>query len=254
MAAGKLAGKVALVTGASANLGKAFAETLAADGANVMVHYNSSHKAAEAENTADAVRAAGGRAAIHQADLTKVAAVERLVQATIDNFGGWDISINTAGMIVRKPIAEFTEAEYDQIFAVNSKAPFFLMREAAKRMNDNGRIISLMTTVVAITFQTYGGYAGSKSPVEHFTKSLAKEIGNRGITVNCVAPGPLNTSFFYPAENKDSIAWLKSMSISGELGEIADIVPLVRFLASPEARWITAQTVYANGGLVSPIN
>lgn len=93
--------------------------------------------------------------------------------------------------------------------------------------------------------------AGSKSPVEHFTKSLAKEIGGRGITVNCVAPGPLKTSFFYPAETDANLNWLKSMSINGDIGEPTDIVPLVRFLVSDEAKWITAQTVYANGGLTT---
>jgi NAD(P)-dependent dehydrogenase (short-subunit alcohol dehydrogenase family) len=250
----KLEGKVALVTGAEQNLGQAFAEALADDGAAVVVHYHSASKEGAAHRVAEGIEAAGGTAVVERADLTKVSEVERLIGSTVDRQGQLDILVNTAGMIVRKPLAEFTEEEYDRLFAVNAKAPFFLMREAAKVMADEGRIVNLVTTVLAITFGTYGGYAGSKAPVEHFTKALAKEIGPRGITVNAVAPGPLNTSFFYPAENPDSIAWLKSMSISGELGEISDVVPLVRFLCSPEARWITAQTIYVNGGLISPIN
>ncbi|XGW00907.1 MAG: SDR family oxidoreductase (plasmid) [Leptolyngbya sp. BL-A-14] len=246
-----LNGKVAIITGASANLGKLFAEALAADGAKVVIHYNSATKQDEAEKVAQGIAESGGKAITYQADLTQVSNVQKLVDATFETFGQWDILVNTAGMIVRKSIAEFTEDEFDQLFKINAKIPFFLMREASTRMTDQGRIINLITTVVAVTAPTYGGYAGSKSPVEHFTKSLAKEIGHRGITVNCVAPGPLKTFFFYPAESDENIAWLKSMSTNGDIGEPADIVPLVRFLSSPDAKWITAQTIYANGGLVA---
>lgn len=247
-------GKVAVVCGGSANLGRMFAEQLAADGAKVVIHFNSANKRSEAERVRGMILERGGDAYVHQGDLTKPDQVAALIDATLGKYGKWDILVNTAGMIVRKPIVEFEESEFDQLFAVNAKAPFFLMREAAKRMADNGRIINLITTVVAVTAPTYGGYAGSKSPVEHFTKSLAKEIGSRGITVNCIAPGPLKTSFFYPAETDHNLAWLKSMSINGDIGEPTDIVPLMRFLVSDEAKWITAQTIYANGGLVAPSN
>jgi NAD(P)-dependent dehydrogenase (short-subunit alcohol dehydrogenase family) len=246
-----LDGKVAIITGASANLGKLFAESLAADGAKVVVHYNSLSKQNEATKVAQGIIEKGRQAITHQGDLTQVNEVKRLVDVTFERFGHWNILVNTAGMIVRKPIAEFTEEEFDQLFEINAKVPFFLMREASTRMADHGRILNLITTVVAVTAPTYGGYAGSKSPVEHFTKSLAKEVGGRGITVNCVAPGPLKTSFFYPAETDENIAWLKSMSINGDIGEPTDIVPVIRFLASPEAKWITAQTIYVNGGLVA---
>ncbi|MCF3101246.1 SDR family oxidoreductase [Streptomyces roseoverticillatus] len=250
--AGVLDGKAAIVTGGSANLGKRFATALAQDGADVMVHYNSDAKQDQAEQVAGELRGLGVRAAIRQGDLTRVEEVTGLVDATLKEFGRWDILVNTAGMIVRKPIADFTENEWDRMFAINAKIPFFLMREAATKMADHGRVLNLITTIVAVTAPTYGGYAGSKSPLEHYTKALAKEIGERGITVNCVAPGPLKTSFFYPAETDENIAWLKSMSINGDIGDPDDVVPVVRFLASPEARWVTAQTVYVNGGLVSP--
>jgi NAD(P)-dependent dehydrogenase (short-subunit alcohol dehydrogenase family) len=254
MVSSELNGKVAVITGASANLGKLFAESLAADGAKIVVHYNSSSKEEKATEVARGIFERGGEAIIHQGDLTQVEEVKRLIDKTFEHYGQWDILVNTTGMIVRKPIAEFTEEEFDRLFEINAKVPFFLMREASLRMADHGRIVSLITTVVAVTAPTYGGYAGSKSPVEHFTKSLAKEIGGRGITVNCVAPGPLKTSFFYPAETDENIAWLKSMSINGDIGEPTDIVPVVRFLVSPEAKWITAQTIYANGGLVATSN
>jgi NAD(P)-dependent dehydrogenase (short-subunit alcohol dehydrogenase family) len=248
---GKLDGKVAIITGASANNGKAFAETLAQDGATIVVHYNSQNKEVEATKVAEAIKEAGGKAIVRQADLTKVAEIEKLVNDTIKEFGRWDILINTAGMIIRKPVAEFTEAEFDQLFAINAKIPFFLMREASKHMANEGRIVNMVTTILAVTAPTYAGYAGSKAPVEDFTRALAKEIGGRGITVNAVAPGPLKTSFFYPAETEQNIAWLKAQTISGDIGTVEDVVPLVRFLVSPEARWVTAQTMFVNGGMVA---
>jgi NAD(P)-dependent dehydrogenase (short-subunit alcohol dehydrogenase family) len=146
----------------------------------------------------------------------------------------------------------FTNAEdYDRIFAVNAKAAFFCMQEAAKHMADEGRILNLGTTLLGATTGYYSIYAGSKAPLEDFTRALAKEIGHRGITVNTIAPGPINTSFFHPAETPESTEWLKSQSMNGQLGEVSDIVPLVRFLVSPEARWVTAQTIFINGGFVA---
>jgi NAD(P)-dependent dehydrogenase (short-subunit alcohol dehydrogenase family) len=251
---GSQTGKVAIVTGGSANLGKLFAESLASDGANVVVHYNSPRRADEAQGVVNDLKATGVEAIAHQGDLTSNSEIARLIDATIDRFGRWDILVNTAGVIIRKPLAETTEEEYDNSFAINAKAPFFMMAQAFTKMADNGRIINLVTTQVAVTAATYSCYAGSKGPVEHFTKAFAKEVGGRGITVNCIAPGPQKTSFFYDAETPETIAWLSGMSISGELGDPADVVPVMRFLAAPETRWVTAQTVYVNGGMISPIN
>jgi NAD(P)-dependent dehydrogenase (short-subunit alcohol dehydrogenase family) len=247
-------GKVAIVTGGTANLGKLFAESLGADGANVMVHYNSPRREAEAKSVVSELEGLGVEAEAHHGDLTDVAEITKLVDTTIERFGQWDILVNTAGLIIRKPLVETTEKQYDDSFAINAKIPFFLMKEAYTKMADNGRIINIVTTQVAVTAATYSAYAGSKAPVEHFTKAFAKEIGPRGITVNCIAPGPQKTSFFYNAENDETIAWLSGMTISGELGDPADVVPVMRFLAEPEARWVTAQTLYVNGGMISPIN
>jgi NAD(P)-dependent dehydrogenase (short-subunit alcohol dehydrogenase family) len=247
-------GKVAIVTGGSANIGRLFVSALAADGASVVIHYNGAGRAGEADEALNLVKAQGAEGITHQADLTSTAEIARLVDAAIERFGHWDILVNTAGVIVRKPVADTTEAEYDQSFAVNAKIPYFFMREAATKMADNGRIINMVTTQVAVTAATYSAYAGSKAPVEHFTKAFAKEIGGRGVTVNCIAPGPQKTSFFFNAETPETIAWLSGMTISGELGDPRDIVPVMRFLAAPETRWVTAQTVYVNGGMISPIN
>jgi NAD(P)-dependent dehydrogenase (short-subunit alcohol dehydrogenase family) len=251
---GRQHGKVAIVTGGTANIGRLFSEALIDEGADLVVHYNSDRHAAEAEEVVAAARAAGSDAVAVQADLTAPGEITRLVDAAVDRFGHWDILVNTAGLIVRKPLADTTEDEYDRSFAINAKIPFFLMKEAATRMADNGRIINMVTTQVAVTAATYSAYAGSKGPVEHFTKAFAKEVGPRGITVNCIAPGPQKTSFFYDAETDETIKWLSGMTISGDLGDPKDIVPVMRFLAAPDARWVTAQTVYVNGGMISPIN
>ena len=177
-----------------------------------------------------------------------------MIDATIERLGRWDILVNTSGLIIRRPLADTTEDDFDRSFAINAKTPYFLMREAYNKMADDGRIINMVTTQVAVTAATYSAYAGSKAPVEHFTKAFAKEIGARGVTVNCIAPGPQKTRFFYDAENADTIAWLSGMTISGDIGEPRDVVPVMRFLAAPETRWVTAQTVYVNGGMISPIS
>ena len=188
------------------NLGKLFAQSLAGDGANVMVHYNSPEREGEAASVVGDLEGLGIKAASHEGDLTDIAKITQLVDATVERFGRWDILVNTAGLIVRKPLAETTEKEFDDSFAINTKIPYFFMHEAFDKMADNGRIINIVTTQVAFTAATYSAYAGSKASVEHFTKAFAKEIGPRGVTVNCIAPGPQKTSFFYNAENDETIA------------------------------------------------
>jgi NAD(P)-dependent dehydrogenase (short-subunit alcohol dehydrogenase family) len=174
---GKLSGKVAVVTGGTANIGKLFARALADDGADVFVHYNSARRADEAQTVVGELTERGAEAPAHRGDLTAPGQIAALVDATIDRFGRWDILVNTAGIIVRKPLAETGESEYDASFAINAKIPFFLMAAAARRMADHGRIVNLVTTQVAMTAATYSAYAGSKAPVEHFTKAFAKEGG-----------------------------------------------------------------------------
>jgi NAD(P)-dependent dehydrogenase (short-subunit alcohol dehydrogenase family) len=246
-----LKGKVGIVLGASRNLGRAIAEMLGSEGAKVAVHYNSDSARAGADETASAIKDAGGKASIFQADLTRVTEVERLFDSVTKRFGHLDIMVNTAGMVLKKPLAEVTEQEYDRLFAINAKAAFFCMQAAANQMSDNGRIVNIGTSLLAATTGLYSVYAGSKAPLEHFSRALAKEIGGRGITVNTVAPGPLNTSFFYPAETDDATEFHKSMSVNGKLGEVKDIVPLVRLLVAPDGAWITAQTIFINGGYLA---
>ncbi|WP_137939497.1 SDR family oxidoreductase [Chitinivorax sp. B] len=244
-------GKVALVVGASRNMGRAFAEMLGQEGAAVAVHYHSPSSQTGAEETAAAIRTAGSDAALFQADVTKVAEVRQLFDAVEARFGHLDILINTAGQVLKKAYVEINEVEYDQIFNLNTKAAFFCMQEAAKRLRDNGRILNLGTTLLGATTGYYAAYAGSKAPLEAFTRALAKEIGHRGITVNTMCPGPMNTSFFYPAETPESVAYLKAASVTGQLGEVKDLVPLAKLLVSPEGHWITAQSIFINGGFLA---
>jgi NAD(P)-dependent dehydrogenase (short-subunit alcohol dehydrogenase family) len=213
-----LTGKVAIVTGASRNLGRAFAEMLGTEGASVVVHYNNPNKKSEADDTAAKVHETGAKAIVEQADLTKTAEIKRLFDQMMKEFNQLDILINTAGMVIKKPFVDISEEEYDRMFAINAKAAFFCMQEAARWMADNGRIINMETSLVGATTPYYSAYAGSKAPLEDFTRALAKEIGHRGITVNNIAPGPLNTSFFYPAETQESTEYFKQQSINRQLG------------------------------------
>lgn len=247
----ELEGKVAVVTGAARNQGRAYSEMLATHGANVVVHHHGETSRAEAEKTADALRRHGPKAVVVQADLTQVPEVRRLFEMADENFGRLDILINNAGMVLKKPLTEITEAEYDRMFGINAKAAFFCMREAAKRMQDGGRIINIATSLLGAFTGLYAVYAGSKAPLEDFTRALAKEIGHRGITVNTVAPGPLDTSFFYPAETPDAVAYHTQASVQARLGRIDDIVPLIELLVLPKGGWITGQILFINGGYVT---
>lgn len=247
-----LQGKVALITGGTKNLGQATAAALAGLGADLVINYRDPARGAETEEAAEQIRAVQGcKVLTVQADVTQADQVGRMFDRTTSEFGRLDILINNAGVLLKKPLAQTTDEEFDLCFTVNAKGAFMTMREAARRMEDDGRIVNLVTTILAVTMPFYGVYAGSKAPLEHFTRALALEVGRRGITVNCVAPGPLNTSFFYPAEDENSIAAAKSHSIGQRLGEVEDVVPLIAFLCTPQARWITAQTIRVNGGMAA---
>lgn len=167
-------------------------------------------------------------------------------------FGGIDIAINTTGMVLKKPFGDVSEDEYDTMFGVNSKAAFFFMQEAGKKLNDNGRLCTILTSLLAAFTGYYSVYAGAKAPVEHFTRAASKEFGARGISVTAVAPGPMDTPFFYGQETPEAVAYhssaadLSKFSKKG-LTDVEDIVPLVRFLVT-EGWWITGQTIFANGG------
>ncbi|WP_039819233.1 SDR family oxidoreductase [Nocardia otitidiscaviarum] len=242
-----LAGRSAVVAAGAENLGGLISNSLAERGANVLVHYNSASTEAEADKTVAAIEALGRKAVKFQADLTVPANVRQLFDAAVDAFGTVDVAVNTVGKVLRKPIVETTEAEYDSMFDINAKAAYFFLQEAGKRLADGGRIVTVVTSLLAAFTDGYSTYAGAKSPVEHFTRAAAKEFAARGISVNNVAPGPMDTPFFYPQETPERVEFHKSQAMGGRLTRIEDIAPLVEFLVT-DGGWITGQTIFANGG------
>ncbi|MDC8103631.1 MULTISPECIES: SDR family oxidoreductase [Chryseobacterium] len=247
MSKNDLKGKVVLIAGGGKNLGGLLSRDFASKGAKLAIHYNSESSKAESEKTLNEVKALGAEAFLFQGDLTKVENITRLFDETIKTFGGIDIAINTVGMVLKKPFVETTEAEYDSMFNINSKVAYFFIQEAGKKLNDHGKICTIVTSLLAAYTGLYSTYAGAKAPVEHFTRMASKEFGDRGISVTAVAPGPMDTPFFYGQESDDAVNYHKSASALGGLTDIKDIAPLVEFLVS-DGWWITGQTIFANGG------
>jgi 3-oxoacyl-[acyl-carrier protein] reductase len=226
----RLQGKVALVTGASRGIGRAIAVRLGRDGAAVVVNYAGSQQAAQ--ETVAAVEAGGGRAVTVQADVGKVADVERLFDETFQHFGRLDILVNNAGIMFNKPLAEVTEEEFDRIFAVNVKGTFFACQQAARRMADGGRIINFSSSTTAMMLPTSGAYVATKGAVEQMSHVLAKELGPRGITVNVVSPGPTDTERFGQGKTQQDKQRFAQMAALGRLGQPQDIADVVALLVS----------------------
>ena len=246
-------GKTVLIAGGAKNLGGLIARDLAAHGARaVAIHYHSAASKADADQTAAAVQAAGAKAVAFQADLTRAAAVEKLFADTISAVGRPDIAINTVGKVLKKPMVEISEAEYDEMTAVNAKSAFFFLKEAGRSLNDHGKACTIVTSLLGAFTPFYAAYEGTKAPVEHFTRAASKEFGDRGISVTAVGPGPMDTPFFYPAEGADAVAYHKTAAALSKfsktgLTDIQDVVPFIRFLVS-DGWWITGQTILINGG------
>jgi NAD(P)-dependent dehydrogenase (short-subunit alcohol dehydrogenase family) len=242
-----LKGKVAVIGAGAKNLGGLLSREFAKSGAKVVVHYNSDATKPNADDTVKAIKDVGGDAYAVQGDLTKPANIAALFKSAKDRFGSIDIAVNTVGKVLRKPIVDTTEAEFDSMFDINAKAAYFFIKEAGRNLNNNGKIITIVTSLLAAFTDGYSTYAGAKAPVEHFTRAAAKEFGPRGISVTAVGPGPMDTPFFYGQETPERVAFHKSQGMNGQLTKIEDIVPIVRFLAT-EGWWVTGQTIFANGG------
>ncbi|MGW0004500.1 SDR family oxidoreductase [Nocardia grenadensis] len=242
-----LSGKKAVVAGGAKNLGGLISRQLAQAGADVAVHYNSDSSESDADKTVASVREAGRRAVKIQGDLTVPANVTALFDQAAQELGGLDIAVNTVGKVLRKPIVETTEDDYDSMFAINAKSAYFFIKEAGLHLGDNGKIITIVTALLGAFTDGYSTYAGGKSPVEHFTRAAAKEFADRLISVNSIAPGPMDTPFFYPQETDERVEFHKSQAMGDQLTQIEDIAPIVHFLCT-QGRWITGQTLFANGG------
>jgi Dehydrogenases with different specificities (related to short-chain alcohol dehydrogenases) len=247
MARNDVKGKVVLIAGGAKNLGGLLSRDFAVKGAKLVIHYNSENTKTNAEKTLAAVEATGAEAILVQADLTKIEHIRELFDAAIDRFGGVDIAINTVGKVLKKPIVDTTVEEYDSMSDINSKVAYFFIQEAGKKLNKDGKICTIVTSLLAAYTGFYSTYEGLKAPVEHFTRAASKEFGERGISVTAVAPGPMDTPFFYGQESADAVAYHKSASALGGLTDIKDIAPLVEFLVT-DGWWITGQTIFANGG------
>ncbi|MFF2912349.1 SDR family oxidoreductase [Paenibacillus sp. NPDC057934] len=243
-----LSGKVAVVTGSSRGIGRAIAEELARNGAKVVVNYSSSPD--KAEEVVSEIKQNGGEAVAIQADISSVAQLEKLFEETVKVFGALDILVNNAGVMMTKPLAAVTEEDFDKQFSINVKGTFFAIQQAVKHMGQGGRIINFSTSVAGVMFPTYSVYAGSKGAVEQFTRQLAKELGPKGITINAVAPGPVNTELFTVGKSEEQIDGIRKMNAFGRLGEPEDIAGAVAFFASDASGWVTGQTLRVNGGMV----
>jgi len=242
-----LKGKVALITGASRGIGRAIAERLSRDGAAVVVNY--ARNADAAGDVVAEIEAAGGQAFAVQADVGRVSEVVRLFDETIAHFGKLDILVNNAGIMCNKPISAVTEEEFDRVFAVNVKGTFFACQQAATRLAEGGRILNFSSTTTVMMLPTYGAYVASKGAVEQLSRSLAKELGPRGITVNVVSPGPTDTELFNAGKTEEQRQRLAQASAFGRVGQPPEIAEVVAFLASDAANWVTGQNIRVNGGV-----
>ncbi|WP_029416958.1 SDR family oxidoreductase [Brevundimonas bacteroides] len=248
---GQISNKVALVTGASRGIGRAIAERLAADGATVAVHYGNSADAAR--EVVSGIEAKGGKAFAVQGDVRKVDGISALfaaVDAELAGRGlsGLDILVNNAGLASYDGFAETSEATFDDLFDTNVKGLFFVAQHALPRLKENGRIINLSSIVARTYFAGIPAYSATKGAVNTLTKHWAAELGARGITVNAVAPGAIET---------DMSAWLKSeegaqnafaIQALKRVGQPTDIASVVAFLAGPDGAWVSGEIIEAAGG------
>jgi NAD(P)-dependent dehydrogenase (short-subunit alcohol dehydrogenase family) len=249
---GTLSGRTALVTGGSRGIGRSISRRLARDGARVAVHYGSD--AVAAKETVAGIEAAGGRAFALQARLG-VPGDASALWAAFDGGAersGWepglDILVNNAGITVPKPIGEVTEEDYDRVFAVNVRAPFFVVQQGLTRLRDGGRIINISSGATRIAFPRTIAYSMTKGALDTLTLTLAQALGPRGITVNTVAPGVTDTEINPTLRDPRIRAELASFSVFDRIGDPSDIADVVAFVAGDDARWVTGQYLDATGG------
>ncbi|MGV9266324.1 SDR family oxidoreductase [Kitasatospora sp. NPDC003701] len=247
-----LAGRTALVTGGSRGIGRGIAERLGRDGALVAVHYGRDAEAAE--QVVKAIGAAGGRAFAVGAELGVPGDAQALwagFDAALAAHGGGeglDILVNNAGIGQYGRIHEVAEADFDRVFAVNVKAPFFVVQHGLDRLRDGGRIVNVSSGVTRVAFPTAVSYAMTKGALNTLTLTLAQELGPRGITVNAVLPGVVDTDINPWLADPQARAAAAGYSAFDRVGEAADVADVVAFLASDDARWVTGQNLDASGG------
>jgi 3-oxoacyl-[acyl-carrier protein] reductase len=243
-----LKGEVALVTGASRGIGAAIARRLARDRIAVIVNYTRNRD--EADKVVGAIADEGGTAVAAQADIGDPAGMAALFAAGETAFGGVDILVNNAGIMTLAPIAETDDRSFEKQVAVNLGGVFRGLREGARRLREGGRIVNFSSSVVGFYQPGYGVYAATKAAVEAMTHILAKELGPKKITVNAVAPGPVETELFMQGKSEALVQQITRLIPLGRLGQPEDIAGLVAFLASPDSGWVNGQVIRANGGAI----
>ncbi|MFF8868289.1 SDR family oxidoreductase [Streptomyces sp. NPDC015139] len=246
------AGRTALVTGGSRGIGRAICRRLAVEGVLVAVHYG--HDRAAADHTVKEIENHGGRAFALHAELGLPGDADQL-WAAFDHIldgqtsePGLDILINNAGITIPRGIADVTEADYDRVFAVNTKAPFFIVQRGLPRMRDGGRIVNISSAATHIAYPQIVAYGMAKAALDYLTLSLAQELGPRGITVNTVAPGYTATEINPKLAVPEVRQKYAQASVFHRLGAPSDIADVVSFLAGDQARWVTGQWIAASGG------
>lgn len=239
--------RVAIVTGGSGGIGRVAAERLAADGLAVVVSY--AGNPAPAEEAVRAIEQAGGTAIALKADVADEAEVAALFDAAEERFGGVDVVVHAAGIMLLAPLAELDLADFDRMHRINVRGTFVVGQQAARRVRRGGAIVNFSSSITKIALPTYTAYAATKGAVDAMTLILAKELRGRDITVNAVAPGPTATPLFLDGKPDAAVEQLAKLSPLERLGAPDDIAEVVSFLAGP-ARWVNGQILYANGGVI----